>query len=162
NYDVTPGVSAFPNSSNGQSPSYWVDVVFSSTTVNTAPSAPGSLTATANTPTQIALSWDASTGTVTNYHIERSSDGVTFVEIATSGTTTGYTDNAVQSGKTYTYRVRAENAGAYSGYSPTGQATTPQVPPSVPSSLVASAPTPIQVKLTWTASTGTVSTYHVE
>src|SRR6185312_15354905 len=65
-------------------------------------------------------------------------------------------------GKTYTYRVRAENAGAYSGYSPTAQASTPQVPPSVPSSLVASAPTPTQVKLTWTASTGTVSTYHVE
>jgi fibronectin type 3 domain-containing protein len=161
NYDVTPGVSAFPNSSNGQSPSYWVDVVFSSSVVNTAPSAPGTLTATANTPTQIALSWGASTGTVTNYHIERSSDGVTFVEIATSATT-GYNDNAVSSGKTYSYRVRAENAGAFSGYGNTAQATTPQVPPSVPSSLVASAPTPTQVNLTWTASTGTVTTYHVE
>jgi hypothetical protein len=28
NYDVTPGTSAFPTLTNGQSPYYWVDVVF--------------------------------------------------------------------------------------------------------------------------------------
>jgi fibronectin type 3 domain-containing protein len=160
-YDLTPGVSNFPGTFNGQSPSYWVDVVFNSATAGTAPSAPATLTATANNPSQIGLTWAASTGTVTAYHIERSPDGVTFVEIATSATAS-YTDNAVQSGKTYTYRVRAENAGAFSGYSPTSQATTPQVPPGVPASLTASAPTPTQVNLTWQASTGTVTAYHIE
>jgi hypothetical protein len=30
-YDITKGVSAFPNQSNGKSPNYWVDVVFNST-----------------------------------------------------------------------------------------------------------------------------------
>src|SRR6185312_8034448 len=155
------GVSKFPNAFNGQSPSYWVDVVFSGGAANTAPSAPTGLTATANSPTQIGLTWPASSGTVTAYHVERSSDGATFVEIATSATA-AYTDNNVASGKTYTYRVRAENGGAFSDYSPTSQATTPQVPPTAPASLSAVAPTPTQVNLTWSASTGTVTTYHIE
>jgi uncharacterized protein (DUF1800 family) len=36
NYDTTPGTSSFPNVSNGQSPSYWVDVVFNYTGATTS------------------------------------------------------------------------------------------------------------------------------
>jgi fibronectin type 3 domain-containing protein/regulation of enolase protein 1 (concanavalin A-like superfamily) len=124
-YDVTPGTSSFPNQANGQSPNYWVDVVFSTgaPVAPVAPSAPAALAASVSGST-VTLSWAASTGTVTAYHVERSTDGVTFTEIAGSVSTTSYVDTTASLNSTYTYRVRAENSGAYSGYSNTQQIMT--------------------------------------
>ena len=50
--------------------------------------------AAGKSPAQVALNWSASSGTVTAYHVERSTDGVNFGEIATTANTT-YNDNAV-------------------------------------------------------------------
>jgi regulation of enolase protein 1 (concanavalin A-like superfamily) len=126
-YDTTPGVSSFPNLYNGQAPNYWVDVVFGTTAIvgPSAPSAPAGLTATAPSSTQVTLGWTASTGTVTAYHVERSTNGGAFVEIAGNVQTVGYTDNTVQANTAYTYQVRAENSGAFSAYSNTQQVSTP-------------------------------------
>jgi hypothetical protein len=120
------GASSFPTASNGQSPSYWVDVVFSASApvVPVAPTAPSTLVAVATSAGPVTLSWTASTGTVTAYHIERSTNGVNFTEIAGNVSATTYSDSSVAAGTSYTYRVRAENSGAFSGYSNAQQVTT--------------------------------------
>jgi regulation of enolase protein 1 (concanavalin A-like superfamily) len=61
--------------------------------------------------------------------VERSTDGVNFAEIAGKVQGTGFVDTSAQANTTYTYRVRAENSGQFSGYSNLAQATTPQAAP---------------------------------
>jgi hypothetical protein len=83
----------------------------------TAPSAPGTLTATA-TATQIALAWGAATDNVgvTGYRVERC-QGVgctTFVQIA-APTGLTYTDTGLAAATSYSYRVRAIDAAALLG-----------------------------------------------
>jgi len=87
-----------------------------------APSTPAGLTATATGPTQVDLSWTASTDNVgvTGYEVFR--DGVSIG----SASGTGYSDTAVSEATTYTYRVRArDSAGNNSGLSDAATVTTP-------------------------------------
>ena len=159
-YDTSHGTPSFPVSTGGQSANYWVDVVFTTT-----PTAPANLTAAATSPTQVALSWTASAGTITAYHLERSTNGINFGEIAGNVSGTSYTDSTAQGNVTYTYRVCAENSGFFSGYSNTNQVTTPPAlitAPSAPTALTAMATSSTSVSLSWAASTGTITAYHVE
>jgi hypothetical protein len=95
----------------------------------TIPSLPGNLTATAISNTQINLSWTPSTengGTVSQYLVERcQGPGCTgFTQVGTA-TGTGYNDAGLNSGVSYTYRVRAADAaGHLSPYSNSTSATT--------------------------------------
>ena len=88
------------------------------------PSAPGTLTASASSATQIDLSWGAATDNVAvgQYRIERCSGPScgNFAEIATT-TATSYSDPGLSASTPYSYRVRAEdtatptaNSGLYS------------------------------------------------
>ncbi|MGE3667252.1 MAG: PQQ-dependent sugar dehydrogenase, partial [Steroidobacteraceae bacterium] len=77
-----------------------------------------------------------------------------------SPTTNNYTDGSVAASTAYSYQVRAFDAATppnESGLSAAANITTPAVadttPPSVPTNLQATAPTPTQVRLTWAAST---------
>ena len=75
------------------------------------------LGATAVSPTQIDLSWQASTDDVgvTGYRVYRGGG-----QIATIGATTSYSDTSVTAGNTYSYEVRAlDGAGHVSGPSNT-------------------------------------------
>ncbi len=90
------------------------------------PTAPTNLTAVAAS-TQINLSWSAATDNVgvTGYNVERSTDGATFSQLASS-LSTSYADATAAKGVTYYYRVRAYDAKANaSGYSNTASATMP-------------------------------------
>jgi hypothetical protein len=101
-----------------------------------APTAPGSVTATANNA-QVALTWTASTvtGAVSgpiSYRVKRSTDDVNFTDIATGLSLTSYSDNTVTNGNTYWYDVSAYQGGTESANStansgasviPTGVAT---------------------------------------
>ena len=73
------------------------------------PTAPGSLTWTAPAPTRVDLGWQASTDNVgvTSYRIYRGGAQVGSV----GGTTTSYSDTTVTAATTYTYAVRAVDAG---------------------------------------------------
>ncbi len=120
----------------------------------TAPTAPTGLTATAISPTQVNLSWTASTDNVgvTKYLVQRG--GVTIAQ----PTTTSYSDTTVTSNTTYSYVVLAQDAaGNTSAASSTKTVTTPQpadtTAPTVPTGLTATAVSPTQVNLSWTAST---------
>jgi len=102
------------------------------------PSVPSSLAAAADSSTQVTLTWTASTGAVTAYHVERSTDGINFTEIDADVPATTYTDNGLQPNTSYTYRVRAENEVAFSGYSNAEPVTTPAASaPGMPANLSA-------------------------
>ena len=122
----------------------------------TLPSVPTGLTASAVSPTQINLSWTASTDNVgvTGYHVFR--DGT---QVATV-TTTSFNDTGRTPGTTYQYAVRATDAANnLSALTAQVPATTPAAdttPPSVPTGLTASAVSPTQINLSWTASTDNV------
>ena len=98
----------------------------------TAPSQPGTLTATALSGSEVDLSWGTSTDNVgvAGYHVERctGSGCTTFTQIATATTTT-YKDTSVSGSASYSYRVRAfDAAGNQSVYSNTATASTPAAP----------------------------------
>jgi fibronectin type 3 domain-containing protein len=134
--------------------------VSAAVTPNT-PSVPTNLQAAGVSSGQIDLTWTApSSGSVTNYRIERQAPGSAFVEIASGVTGTSYSNTTgLVPGAQYSYQVRACNSGGCSPYS--GQATT-QTVPDVPSQLSANAPTSFQVDLTWTGANGVVATYNIE
>ena len=89
-----------------------------------APTVPGTLTATAPGPTQVNLSWGASTDNVgvTGYEIYRNGTLLT----TKNGTTTTHVDTPVTGSTTYTYQVRAiDAAGNRSAFGNTVAVTTP-------------------------------------
>ena len=92
------------------------------------PSAPGTLTATAVSSTQINLSWTASTDNVgvTGYLVERCQGAgcSSFAQVGTSPSA-AYSDTGLTAATGYTYRVRATDAaGNLSQYSNTSSTTT--------------------------------------
>lgn len=83
------------------------------------PAAPGAFRATASTPTEVGLSWNAVTG-ATGYEVQRKSAGGYFVTIASpaSAPSAGAPlANAVAADTGYLYRVRARNAAGVSAWS---------------------------------------------
>ena len=137
----------------------------SATTGQIAPGTPAGLTATAISPSQINLAWTASTGSVDRYRIERKTGaaGTYAVVDSVAGSVTAYQNTIGLTPATqYFYRIQACNAVGCSGYSTEASATTTQVPPGTPTSLVATAFSSSQINLTWAASTGTVVSYRIE
>jgi chitodextrinase len=141
-------------------------------TDTTPPTAPGSLTATTASSSQINLAWTAATDNtaVTGYLVERC-QGASCSNFAQVATTTGLTfnDTGLTSSTSYSYRVRATDAAANLGpYSNTASATTSVFvdtqPPSAPTSLTATPTSSTQINLGWVASTDNVgvTSYIVE
>src|SRR5882762_8850502 len=114
------------------------------------PTAPGNLTATAASSSQINLAWTASTevgGTISGYLVERCQGAgcISFAQ-AGSSTTTTFNDTGLTASASYSYRVRAsDTANILSAYSNTATATTQSsgIPtPTPPGNLTASAGAP--------------------
>ncbi len=136
-------------------------ITASATTVdgstNTIPSDPTGLSASANGPTTIVLSWTAPANTggtaITGYHIEWSSDGTAgWADVMddTESTSTTYSDTGLLGGATRHYRVYAINAQGESLPSNTDDATTAAaVRPGAPQNLVATASGRATINLTW-------------
>jgi Zn-dependent metalloprotease/transcriptional regulator CtsR len=115
-----------------------------------APAAPGNLVATPISASRIDLAWTDNATYEQGFKVERSTDGVTFAQIALVGAnTTTYASTSLAAGTTYTYRVRAYDGPNDSGYSNTASATTPSGPPA-PSSLAATPVSPSRIDLAWT------------
>jgi hypothetical protein len=136
--------------------------------------APSSLTATAISNAQINLSWAASTesgGNISQYLIERcagvncANTPANFAQVGTSAVT-NYSSTGLTASTSYSYRVRATDAGSnFSLYSTVATASTLAATPTAPSNLTAAAAGPVQINVTWTASTetgGTISQYLIE
>ena len=121
-----------------------------------APEVPDGLTANASSPTQVDLSWNASTDNmaVAGYTIYR--DGTEFATV--SDTSLSYSDTTVVSATTYQYSVDAfDAAGNHSAASSLVSITTPDTPPTVPTGLAANVASPTQVDMNWIASTDNVA-----
>src|SRR5207247_1619095 len=85
-----------------------------------------------------------------------------FAQVGTS-TSTAFMDTGLFASKSYTYRVQASGPGGLSAYSNAASATTQAPPPpTAPSNLTAAAASSSQINLTWTASSGAVTSYLVE
>jgi chitodextrinase len=118
----------------------------------TAPSAPGSLSATATGSTTVALAWTAATDNVgvAGYRVFRDGSQVA----TTSGL--GWTDTGRAPGTTYAYEVRAVDAAGNLGAPASAGATTPPntdvSPPSPAPVLTATVGKGRRVDLRWTGS----------
>jgi YD repeat-containing protein len=128
------------------------------------PAAPAGVSATAQSISQINVSWmpssAASGSTISGYYVERC-QGAGCTSFAQIGTTSGtsYVDGGLSPSTTYAYRIRAfSSAGLTSAYSATASATTnaDTTPPTAPAGLGAAAASGSQINLSWTASTDNV------
>ncbi len=138
---------------------------FKAASVNTTPpTAPSNLTALATSPTQVNLSWTASTdvGGVTGYFVQRCSGAgcTNFAQVASlPGNTTAYSDTSLAPSTTCSYQIVATDAaGNLSTPSSPASATTlaDTTPPTAPTNLAATVVSNTQINLTWTASTDNV------
>jgi titin len=121
-----------------------------------APADPSYLT-TAPADHAVRLQWFDNASNETGFEVERSTDGVSYVRIATlpamssTGGLPTYTDGTAAGGVAYFYRVRAVRDAQVSGYSNVGQATASGAAagPAAPTALTAVAPAPTRVELGW-------------
>jgi cellulose 1,4-beta-cellobiosidase len=92
--------------------------------------------------------------------VERSDDsGATWNQIASlGGSATSYSSTGLTEGTDYQYRVRAQGAGGYSGYSASADGTTL---PATPSSLIAT-PSSGVIALTWIDNSSGETSYTVQ
>src|SRR4029078_9393517 len=128
----------------------------------TAPSVPGNLVATAVSPTQVNLTWSASTDNVgvTGYYVY-----LYDTPIITT-TSPSFSHTGLTPGATYNYRVSAYDAvpnhSAWTATpvtvaTPLSIPTADTVEPSLPSLLTAVPVSSTQINLTWNASTDNVA-----
>jgi hypothetical protein len=81
------------------------------------PAAPSGLIALSATYQAVALSWDASSGDDSHYIIERSEDGSIYLPLGTADANNPrFTDEQVEGGRRYWYRVAKVNATGTSPY----------------------------------------------
>lgn len=103
----------------------WAGARLLSPATPTIPVAPSALGAVAASASQINLAWTNNAINASGVLIERSTDGVNFTQIASVGAgVSNYSDTGLAASTTYTYRIRATNAGGNSVYSATASATT--------------------------------------
>ncbi|MCB0066516.1 MAG: fibronectin type III domain-containing protein, partial [Caldilineaceae bacterium] len=132
------------------------------------PGAPTNLFAIAASATQVNLTWDAATGLVNGYRLERSISGQTTpaVPISLPADATSYSDMGLLPGTTYIYVLYAVNAAGDSAPSNQASAQTPAGPPAAPTNLVAlpslPSPFPPVVTLTWTDNAGNESGFIIQ
>lgn len=89
------------------------------------PAAASNLNGTVVSSSRINLSWRDNSSNESGFKIERSTNGITFSQIATvAAQTTTYSNIGLAASTKYYYRVRAYNSGGNSAYSNTVSATT--------------------------------------
>jgi fibronectin type 3 domain-containing protein len=130
----------------------------SATTQPSVPPAPTGLTATVVSATQINLAWADGTGE-TGYRVERSTDGVTWTAVGTTGANvTTFSNTGLTAATTYRYRVFATNSAGSSAPSATVTATTV---PNAPGGVKASVISTTQINVSWNDVSGETG-YRIE
>jgi hypothetical protein len=128
-----------------------------------APAAPTDLSATAVSLSAISLTWIDHASNEEGFVVSRATAGGLFGDVATLGANvTTFNDQGLNAATTYSYRVRAFNAGGPSGYSNVATATTPGAAPAAPSSLTAKAARGGQVNLSWTDNSGNEDRFEIQ
>ncbi len=129
------------------------------------PAAPTSLAANATSSSAISLAWTDNATNETGFKVERSPDGATFTQVATTAAgTSGYSDNGLAAGTKYYYRVCAYNSAGDSADSNMAAATTPAAvtAPAAPGNLAATATSSTAIALSWTDNAANESGFKLE
>lgn len=103
--------------------------------VETIPTAPSGLSATAVSGTQVNLSWTDNSNNETGFEIKRATDSGFTQNVVWIGNIQGttYANTGLTPATTYYYMVRAEGVAGKSAYSPSTSVTTGNTPPPPPS-----------------------------
>ncbi|MCC5806767.1 MAG: fibronectin type III domain-containing protein [Opitutales bacterium] len=119
----------------------------------TAPDAPGNLTATPVSPSEIDLLWTRGSNNEQGFYVERRLSGeAEWARVATVGAAfTSFADTGLEHDTSYDYRVQAFNVFGESEYSVVVTAATPEpvTAPDAPSDLAATNITHNRVDLEW-------------
>ena len=119
-----------------------------------APDAPGNLTATPVSPSEVDLLWTRGSNNEQGFHVDRRESGAAeWTRVATIGAAfTSFADTGLDHGVTYEYRVQAYNIFGESDYSGVATVTTPEpvTAPAAPSDLAVTNVTHNRVDLEWT------------
>ncbi|HEU5210267.1 MAG TPA: fibronectin type III domain-containing protein [Longimicrobiales bacterium] len=135
----------------------------SATTHPVAPDAPTGLQATTVSSSHIRVQWNGSAG-ADEYRIERRREpSGSFAQVAIlSEDARSFESTGLAPDTTYTYRIRACNAGGCSPYSNEASSKTYPLAPGVPGSPSATATSPTTAQLSWTAGSGQVDEYRIQ
>jgi Peptidase family M23/Fibronectin type III domain len=118
---------------------------------STAPTAPSGVSATAPSPTSVAVSWADNSNNETSFVVFRW-NGSAWAQIGTVGANvTSYTDTGLQPSTTYFHTVCAQNsvgANCAATYS-TATTLTGSSPPAAPSGMSATALSSSSIKVSW-------------
>lgn len=131
--------------------------------IATVPSTPTGLAATAVSPTQVNLFWNAPASdggaTITGYKIEYKTGSFYSTLVENTGQVTTYSHTGMTTGTAYTYKISALNsigtstASADVSITPTTSSTA--TVPGAPTGLAATAVSPTKIDLSWSAPTNT-------
>ena len=122
--------------------------------------APNSLAAMSISTSEIDLSWNNTNSIQTGVYVDRSTDGTTYVPIATLGATaTTYSDTGLTDGSQYYYEVQSFDASSTSGYSSVTAAATQLA---APSDTNATAVSPSEIDLSWTNNSSTQAGFNID
>ena len=140
-------------------------VVVTTLAVQSAPAAPDGLVAAATSSSQVALEWTDNASNEDEFRVERRLDTDDVFELV--GTTgpdvTAFSDDGLESGTTYVYRVQACNTAGCSEFSAEASATTPTPsPPEPPSNLTAQGISTSQIRLQWTDNADNETRFEVQ
>ncbi|MEM3065674.1 MAG: fibronectin type III domain-containing protein [Candidatus Nitrosotenuis sp.] len=125
----------------------------------TAPDPPASPSAVAVSPTQINLFWSAPAydggAPITGYKIDYKVGSGSYTNLVQSTTDTTYSHTSLTTGQSYTYKIYAINSAgtsiASSEVSATPTSSSTGAYPGAPTGLIATAVSPTQVNLYWSA-----------
>jgi hypothetical protein len=133
------------------------------TTLPAPPSTPTGLSAARSGPGALTLTWTDASNNESGFKIERSLDGANYGQIAMVGAgITTYPDSGLLTNTSYTYRVRAFNAGGHSSYSASATAVTAPILPSAPTALAVTTVSGSELKLTWNDNSSNESGFKIE
>ena len=125
--------------------------------------APTALTATAASPTTINLTWVDNSTSETGFSIERSTNGTSYVVIATANANaTSYADQNLTEKTQYFYQIRSVKGTVNSTYTTAVNTTTQPALPIAPTSLVAAALSNASTQLTWVDNSTTETGFAIE
>jgi hypothetical protein len=120
-----------------------------SATTQPTPAAPTNLTAVAVSSSRINVAWTDNATNEIGFKLERTTDGVNWLQVATVGANlTSVANTNLIASTAYTYRVRAYEGPNNSAYSNSSSATT-QAGPAAPSQMNATTVSSSRIDLTW-------------
>ncbi|WP_366296228.1 fibronectin type III domain-containing protein [Paenibacillus sp. AN1007] len=140
----------------GLTESQW-SIPLEARTTAQAPEAPGDVQAAALTSKSVQLSWKA-VDKASGYRIVRAEQGTEDYELVYDGSDVSFTDQSLEPGKSYSYRVTAYNA---AGESPYRTAEVQTYDADAPSGFTAAAVMDTTISLKWDALPGSDVTYKV-